>query len=474
MKPSGAPLTIPLPADWTPRRCLKSLSRLPGCLALESALADPIVGRYSYVAADPIAWFGYEPGQPIWDRERHVLQAITADEHPELPPFQGGLAGLISFELIHHWEQLPVVPLDPLAVPGYCFGLYDVVFAWDHVTNQAWLVSQGWLPSTFQRSTDRARSRAQLFFDCMSDESNPEFGSPVEVVDVHQFPAGHDVGEWPGLKSNFSRVAYLRAARRAIDYVWSGDVFQVNLAQHLWTPATCSARELYIRSAAVNAAPFGGYFDLGDWQIVSASPERLLSWRQGHVETRPIKGTRRRGWSAEEDLWLGEELQADAKEVAENTMIVDLMRNDLSRFCRDDSVYVSQWCGVERFATVMHLVSVIEGTAREGLRPLDALPFVLPGGSVSGAPKLRALEIISELEGMARGAYCGSMGYVSATGAADFNILIRTVTASRGWWHFPVGGAIVADSDPENEYSETWTKAQGMLHAMGIHDSVAR
>ncbi|HMP78166.1 MAG TPA: anthranilate synthase component I family protein [Pirellulaceae bacterium] len=474
MKHDSLPLAIPLPNDWTPRQCLQAFAELPGCLALESSQVTPQVGRFSFVAADPIAWFGPDDSGPIWERERRRLTELAAPKLTGLPPFQGGLAGAVSFEFIRQWERLPNTAYDPMAMPGYRWGLYDVVLAWDHEAGRQWLISQGW-PSVGQsRSPDWARARANKFLDLIGSSHRLPIREQHMAPCANMFPTGHQVLDWPELRSNFSREGYLNAAQRAIDYVWKGDVFQVNLAQHLWAPATCSALELYLRSAAINPAPFSGYWDLGDLQIVSASPERLLAWRDGSVETRPIKGTRRRGVTSFDDLQTADNLSSDPKEVAENTMIVDLMRNDLSRFCEPDSVVVTRHCGVERFATVMHLVSVVEGRVQTGVDAMHALRCVLPGGSVSGAPKLRALEIIAELENMARGAYCGALGYISASGDADFNIMIRTLTARDGWWHFPVGGAIVADSVPENEYDETWAKAIGMLQAIGLHDLITR
>src|SRR4029079_12400702 len=202
------------------------------------------------------------------------------------------------------------------------------------------------------------------------------------------------------------------------------------------------------------------------WQVASASPERFVRIDSGHVETRPIKGTRGRTRYPMADLFSGDDLQTSEKDRAENVMIVELLRNDLSRTCRPDSVRVSQLCGLETYEYVQHLVSVVEGSLRSEYTPVDVRRTSFPGGSVTGAPKIRAVEIIAELEPTTRGAYCGSLGYIGVRGQMDTNILIRTITAASGWWQLPVGGGIVAQSNPRDEYEETWHKAAGMLKAL--------
>jgi para-aminobenzoate synthetase component 1 len=270
----------------------------------------------------------------------------------------------------------------------------------------------------------------------------------------------------PGLLSNFSPDEYLATIRRSVEYIYAGDVFQVNLAQRLLYPAHDDALALYLRLRRRNPAPFAGYFDLGRFQIVSASPERFLSVKDGLVEARPIKGTRRRTARPEADLFAGDDLLQSEKDRAENVMIVDLLRNDLSRVCQPDSVRVTQLCGLETFQYVQHLVSAVSARLAEGNTALDLVRAAFPGGSITGAPKVRAMEIIAELEPTARGAYCGSLGYIGFSGDMDLSILIRTIATGRGWWQMPVGGGIVAQSDPAQEYAETWHKAEGMIRAL--------
>ena len=274
-----------------------------------------------------------------------------------------------------------------------------------------------------------------------------------------------------GLTSNFSESSFTEAVQKCVDYIWAGDVFQINLAQQLRVAANCDPVELYSRLKAANPAPFSGYFDFevegfASTQIVSSSPERLVAVNQGHVETRPIKGTRPRTGQPLVDIWAREKLNNSVKDIAENTMIVDLMRNDFSKVCTDPSVTVTQLCEMEEYASVMHLVSSVEGQLRSECDLVDLLTAIFPGGSITGAPKVRAMEIIAELEPDSRGAYCGSLGYLGFDGNADLNILIRTITVQQGWWQVPVGGGIVSQSDPKQEYEETWTKAAGMLRAI--------
>jgi para-aminobenzoate synthetase component 1 len=269
-----------------------------------------------------------------------------------------------------------------------------------------------------------------------------------------------------GLTSNFTRDAYIRAVKRTIEWIYSGDIFQANLSQRLLYPATLDPLTLARRLRQCNPAPFGGAFVFDDWAVISASPERFVSVRAGEVETRPIKGTRRRPPAPEADLFTRDELRESQKDQAENVMIVDLLRNDLSRVCAPGSIRVPQLCGVETYETVQHLVSEVRGRLEGNRTAWDLWRAAFPGGSITGAPKVRAMEIIAELEPTVRGPYCGSLFYVGYDGSCDSNILIRTFVCRHGWITCGVGGGIVADSDPLAEYEETLHKAAGMLRAL--------
>ena len=369
-------------------------------------------------------------------------------------------------------NRLPKPQFDEFQAPAIAIGFYDVVIAFDHEQNRAWIISQGFPETEPESRTKQAKRRLEQFKGWLNDSSNQEGSqklpssgncNPVSRKSLApQFP----INGFEELTSDFSHVAYLDAVQTAVEYIRAGDVFQVNLSQRLLHPATDDSVSLYLRLRERNPAPFAGYFDLGKFQIVSASPERFVRLHDRNVETRPIKGTRQRSTLPEADLFAGDDLEQSEKDRAENVMIVDLMRNDLSRVCEPDSVQVTQLCGLEVYEYVQHLVSVVTGRLRQDASAIDLIQATFPGGSITGAPKVRAMEIIAELEPTARGPYCGSLGYVGFNGAMDLSILIRTITAGRGWWQIPVGGGIVAQSSPQAEYEETWHKATGLLKAL--------
>lgn len=476
------PVVLPLEGDLTPLAALQRLAgRLPGSILMHSGGEDSPQGRFSFLTADPVEWFtlpdvsavasGARP-QAFWPIDRH-LRTFATPALPGLPPFQGGWAGLCAYEMGGLFERLPAPARDPFHLPALKFGLYDIVVAWDHHSGGSWIISQG-LPETdphLRRS--RAEMRAAQFTGLLR-QPPPELPPPPPPPPLAAPP---DPAGWmrpvvamgQRMFSSFSRAEYLSAVQQAVGLIHAGDVFQVNLAQQLWMPAIAAGLPLLEAMQRENAAPFSAWMDGGDWQLISASPERLFAIRGGWIESRPIKGTRPRDLSdPQADASAAAELLACDKDRAENTMIVDLMRNDLSQVCTDDSVQVTQWCGLESYASVHHLVSAVRGKLRGDPEAGQVFAAVFPGGSVTGAPRIRAMEIICGIEQQARGAYCGSLGWWGLDGSADFNILIRTVTAAGGWWQFPVGGGIVAESDPLREYDETWAKADGLLRAMKV------
>jgi len=448
----------------------RRLWSLPHCVFLDSARRENELGRYSFLAADPFEFLlARVDEEGALERLAERVARFVSPTVPGLPPFQGGAAGLFSYDLGRQLERLPTPEFDEFEVPCLALGLYDVVIACDHAENHAWIVSQGWPETNLARRARRARERAAEMRGWLTtgDDRPPRAATSVRrQLSVAELAPQHAVGGMPGLTSSFTRAGYLDAVARGIEYIRAGDIFQVNLAQRLLYPAADHAAELYLRLRRRNPATFAAYFDLGDVQIASASPERFLRVAQNRVEARPIKGTRRRSSSPEADLFTADELRASDKDRAENVMIVDLLRNDLSRVCRPESVRVTELCRLELYEFVQHLVSVVEGDLQPRHTALDLLRAAFPGGSITGAPKVRAMEIIAELERVARGPYCGALGYLGFDGTFDANILIRTVTAARGWWQLPVGGGIVAQSVPEREYVETWDKAEGMLRAL--------
>ncbi len=463
--PTGVPVVRPLPKSITPLAAFRALQSLPNVVFFDSVMPHDTLGRYSYLAADPFAWLTVPAdGTDALSQLADQLGSYSTASLAGLPPFQGGAAGLLGYDICHSLEQLPRPAFDEFGVPALAIGLYDVVLSFDHQTKDAWIISQGF-PETDPRSRiQRACERCDMFGQLLQSPKPPAPSVPRAWIDSPSMAPMFEVGD--GVVSDFSCEGYLEAVARAVEYIHAGDIFQVNLSQRLLVPAQGSSAELYERVRERNAAPFAGYFDLGDFQIASASPERFLQVVGRQVETRPIKGTRPRTARPEADLFAGDELAQSEKDRAENVMIVDLLRNDLSRVCEANSVQVTQLCGLESYAYVQHLVSVIAGQLRPDRSPIDLLRASLPGGSITGAPKVRAMEIISELEPTCRGAYCGSLAYIGFDGTMDSNLLIRTITAGRGWWQLPAGGGIVAASDPRNEYEETWHKARGMLKSL--------
>ena len=434
------------------------------------------MGRYSFLTADPFefveverAQFGHDPFGAV----RQTCQRFAVPTIDGLPPFQGGAAGVLSYELGHAWEDWPRARFDEFPLPDMAVGIYDWVIAWDHHTGRAWVVSQGFPETDTRRRQARAAQRLQHVRAALaaapSDWPGGGWQQPPIAIETPQ-SALPNVG---CLTSDFSRDEYLRAVEQAIEYICAGDIFQTNLSQRLLAPQNCSVYELYERLRSRNPAPFAGLFvpaatsstDIG-WAVVSASPERFLRVENGEVETRPIKGTRKRGAGPEADLFTRDELRESGKDQAENVMIVDLLRNDLSRVCAPGSIRVPSLCGVETYETVQHLVSEVRGRLEAPYDVWDLLQATFPGGSITGAPKVRAMEVISDLEPTARGPYCGSLFYAGFDGSFDSSILIRTFVCSGGWVQCSVGGGIVAQSDPIAEYEETLHKAEGMLRAL--------
>jgi para-aminobenzoate synthetase component 1 len=462
------PIAVELTPPPDPFLVARRLAHLRGLIWFDSAGGPADLARYSYISAAPFEWLELRAGcgEDPFDVLRRSLSRYRVSTLSGVPPFQGGAAGLFSYELCHWLERLPRSRIDEFQIPDMAIGLYDWVVGWDHRDQRCWLISTG-IPSK-RDSISRARTAARL------EELKRLFqeDQPSSVREVHESasPAGrHPLPGFHGIFSNFSRHGFLTAIARAIEYTHAGDCFQVNLAQRLITPFRSDPLVLHSRLRTVNPAPFAAYFDLGSFQIASSSPERFLQMsREGAITTRPIKGTRPRladpGRNEEEIA----ALLHSPKDRAENVMIVDLLRNDLGRVCEFGSVRVTDLCRLETYPTVHHLVSEVRGQIRPGLGAVDLLRAAFPGGSVTGAPKVRAMEIIAELEPNARGAYCGSLGWIGFDGAMDTNILIRTFTAGGGWLQFPVGGGIVADSVPEREYDETLHKAAGLLRALGM------
>jgi len=483
------PLVHELVPAPDPLETCARFQELPFVLFLDSATDPEHLGRYSFLAADPVTAVrskGLLTQQLVegkWvrvagDPLAHVGTLVAthaAAPVAELPPFQGGAAGYVGYDWGIMLERVPRPRYDDLAVPDLLLGLYDWVIAWDHAAARAWIISTG-MP---ERGAARERRAAQRLAFIKGRLAAPGAeglparqkdavapGAPPRLARNSAAPS-YPVPGIPGVRSNFTREGYLDAVARVIEYVYAGDIFQANLSQRLQAPLVGTPLDLYRRLRHRNPAPFSAYLDFGDLVVVSSSPERFLRVAPGGlVETRPIKGTRPRGLSPEHDAALARALVESDKDRAENVMIVDLLRNDLSRVCRAGSVRVPELFAVEHYATVHHLVSTVVGELAPEHDAADLLRAAFPGGSITGAPKVRAMQIISELEPTQRAAYCGSIGYLSLSGALDTSIVIRTCLVLGREVYFQVGGGIVADSDPEQEYRETLDKAQGLIAAL--------
>lgn len=463
-----------LPAAWTPDRVASVLERFPRAVFFESAGADLEAGAWTLFAFDPIWQVEVRDGRLLRDGVDlgPALQALTAIwpesvEYATAPPipFATGLAGSLAYDLKNCFERYPSRALAEWDHPDLCLGFHDVVFGWRRDTGAGWVVATGLDGS----SVDPARATARLNAAWASLEAAfaavPEGAeAAVEKTDVSSRGSLA-----PTAVSDFTREDYLRAVERAKEHIAAGDIYQVNLSQRFRVEPAPPPAALYRRLRAVAPAPFLAYVALpGGDGIASSSPERFFSVRASTIESRPIKGTRPRGSSPAEDAAMADALRSSEKDRAENLMIVDLVRNDLGRVCRVGSVRVPALWEVETHSNVHQLVSRVAGTLREDATPIDILQALFPGGSITGAPKIRAVEIIDELEPVRRGVYTGAIGYWDASGDADWNIAIRTITVGGGVASFHVGGGVVADSTPEGEYEETLVKATGMMRALGV------
>ncbi len=429
---------LPLVPAPDPFDTCARFSGLPYLLFLDSS-AQGALSRYSFLAADPVA-VARTP-----EAARELLRAEQPSPLAGLPPFQGGIAGYIGYDWGAERERVTRPPPDCVTpqIPDVALAYYDWVIAWDHLEGKSWLIS-----------AERAAARTSAVRERL-------LGPPA--------PSGNRLAPAPGPpQSNFSRAEFERAVTCIREYIAAGDVYQVNLSQRFHAPFAGSPLELYRRLRARNPAPFGAYLEFGDARVASISPERFvrLDAATRTAEARPIKGTRPRGTTPARDRALGRELGESEKDRAENVMIVDLLRNDLGKVCRPGSVRVPSLFALESHPTVHHLVSTVTGELADGADAFDLLLAAFPGGSVTGAPKIRAMQIIAELERAPRALYCGAIGYVSATGGMDFNIPIRTIVLQGGNATFHAGAGIVWDSEPAAEYEETLAKARAMIEAL--------
>lgn len=391
---------------------------------------------------------------------KKLLFSRMMTRHDLLPPFWGGAAGLFGFDLVKFYERLPQHAVDDLYLPDLCLLFVNSVIAFDHEQKIIQILHT---PTTEEfLGLDRANLYQQMVTKIRNLQDQLLNETPMPPI-----PPIHAVALSDRPRSLMTREGYLTMVQRCKDYIAAGDIFQANLSHRFSMPiGQTPPLGLYKALRQINPSPFSAYFDFGSFQIVSSSPERLVKLDGGEVQTRPIAGTRPRGRSPLEDRRLAEELILNAKERAEHLMLVDLERNDLGRVCEYGTVRVDELMTIEFYSHVMHIVSNVRGRMRPDQDCFDLLKAVFPGGTITGVPKVRCLEIIEELEPVKRGAAYGSVGYISFTRDMDLNILIRTMIVKDQEAYFHVGAGIVADSQPEKEYEETLHKAQALFQAL--------
>ncbi len=451
---------------------LKVVGKEPGFL-LESVENGERTARYTFLGMGSRARLSYQDGvatlsgqdsaSRAWDCP-DPLTALREFLGPanlkkdDLPPFCGGAVGYLGFETAGYFERLPKGPPADPRVPDALFLLADPVLAFDHVLRTVKVIStiSPDEPGGVEGSYNAAVARIQ--------EVCVRLAQPPAPREIRAAAAGDSA---PAV-SNVGKERHMEAVRRAIEYIHAGDAIQVVVSQRLSKPLAVDSFTLYRALRTVSPSPYMVYLNFGEFALVGASVETLLKVTGKHLYYHPIAGTRRRGASPDEDVALEKELKSDVKERAEHIMLVDLGRNDLGRVAETGSVHVSDLMAVERFSHVMHLVSTVEADLADGYTPFDALRSAFPAGTVSGAPKIRAMEIIAELEPHQRGPYAGSAGYFDYSGDLDAAITIRTALVHSGNVYIQAGGGIVADSDPAAEWQETMHKAGGMLRAVEV------
>nr|WP_321459378.1 aminodeoxychorismate synthase component I [uncultured Cohaesibacter sp.] len=490
-KENPAPLFREVPFH-NPAELLASLQGQDYLALLDSAARSPRLGRYSYLAFAPFAVFRSSGGIAYWNDTRlddppfvalnrklgeyRLATTIATSKENQFPPFQGGALGYLSYEAGRLLEKLPQTTRDGEMGADILLPFYDLVLAVDHFAGfgnapaaprandtaspRAFVFSSGW-PHEGKDRELHAEKRLDWFCDKLAEASK-------NISPHHSIPS--PISGW---QSDKPRAVFEQSIEKTRDHIRQGDIFQANITQRFSArmpdAPNASPLDYYHALRAHNAAPFAAYLAFADHVIASSSPERFITLdADDHVETRPIKGTAPRDLAdPQKDKMLARQLMQSEKDRAENIMITDLMRNDLSRVCETGSIRVPQLCALESYARVHHLVSVITGRLKIPHGAVALLAASFPGGSITGAPKIRAMEIISALEDLPRGVYCGSIGYLGFDGAMDTNIAIRTVTFKAGMAHFNVGGGITILSDPAAEYEECLHKASALFKAFG-------
>jgi len=473
------PLIQEIQTAHTPESLVANLRGKNGIVLLRSNYFDSPQARYSFVAAKPFLTFrsfgsrcdiifGSQPStfnpQLHYGNPWHLLDAIMSryellDEIDSPFPL-GGCFGFWGYDLKNFTEpKLSRRAVNDLELPDCHVGFYDSLVVFDHQLGNVFIVSTG-LNADGTRSEKRAHEQLEFW----TEATSRRFPTTRHVASFQNA----DMSVNPQIAANLSRGGFIAKVERAQKYIRAGDIYQVNLSQRLTAQNPLSGWEFFEKLSAVSPAPFSAFLDCGDFQIASSSPEQFLRMSGSHIVTRPIKGTRPRDADPTRDAQLAYELQTSAKELAELVMITDLLRNDLGKACEFGSVQVPELAKLEKFAQVQHLVSTVEGRLRNDVTHFAAFASCFTGGSITGAPKFRAMEIIDELEPISRGPYCGAIGYLGFNRESQLSITIRTAICAPGKIHFNVGAGIVADSNPAAEYEETLAKAQGFFAALEV------
>jgi anthranilate synthase component 1 len=451
---------------------LKIAANQPFSFLLESVEKSETIGRYSFLGANPSIVFkskgravtiiedgremSFESADPLAELKRLMAGYTPVEPAQGLPSFYGGAVGYISYDYVRFLEKLPDANPDPLDLPDMYFMITDTMLIFDHVSNRLKLVSN----ALVRDSVDEAYNEAARKLD----ELGQMLRKPLVVATerVHSAP---DPGR---IRSNFTREGFCNAVRTAKEYIRAGDIFQVVLSQRFECDVHASPVNLYRALRCINPSPYMLLVQYPDATLVGSSPEVMTQTKNGLCLVRPIAGTRPRGDTPAQDAALEKELLSDEKELAEHVMLVDLGRNDVGRVSRAGSVRPSRWLTVERYSHVMHIVSEVEGRLKDGEDAYSALRATFPAGTVSGAPKIRAMEIIDELEPVRRGPYAGACGYIGFSGNMDTCIVIRTMVIKNGVAYLQAGAGIVYDSDPDREYEETVNKAKALFKAVEL------
>ncbi|MGD9721612.1 MAG: anthranilate synthase component I [Pirellulales bacterium] len=463
----------------TPVSAFHRIDAGPTACLFESVIGGEKVGRYSFLAADPFLQLEARGNQvtivspagkeeftaddPLAELKQRV-DSIRSAALAELPPFTSGAVGYAGYDVIRYSEHLPDAPANDRDLPDLSFAFYDHMVVFDHVNKTNVVVAMARLDK-FGSDLRAAYADAQRRVDALVDQ--------LETADGHLAPADIQPQGASNInyQSNFTRAQFEQAVEKCVEYIRAGDIFQVVISQRLELEIRCHPFEIYRTLRVVNPSPFMFYLRTPSVTLVGSSPEIMVRVVSGRVTVRPLAGTRRRGATDEEDRRLADELLADPKERAEHVMLVDLGRNDVGRVARYGSIELTDVMTIERYSHVMHITSNVSGQLAPGRDAFDALRACVPAGTVSGAPKVRAMQIIDELEPHRRGPYAGAVGYVDFSGNMDTCIALRTLVVQGNKAYVQAGAGIVADSIPGEEYQETLNKARGLLRAIDITEA---